>query len=106
MSQEKPKKRTIFEILYQRFKKKPVTDEELRQLEKEAYKERLKADIAKSKRVQTNSKQNKLKTINFGGNSSINEEKIAKGLNRAVSTKDVSFYSKTSEKDIRKTLGI
>lgn len=49
-----PKKRTLFEVMRDKMKKKPVSNEELNELKRESQKERLKADIAKAKYQQKN----------------------------------------------------
>ena len=52
----KREKKSILQILIQYLKKKPVTDEDLKQFRLEAEKYRLKADIAKSKAIIRDSK--------------------------------------------------
>ena len=51
-----PKKRTLYEILKEKLGKKPATREEIEQLKLEAEKESLKAEIAKCKKIQKESK--------------------------------------------------
>ena len=90
--------------IIEHFKEKPATLEEIQQLKLEAMKHRLKADIAKSKRVQrgTNVSSPKRKS-SLSKNADGPTEDISKLLRGAVHTKGADFFSSGgSSKNIRK----
>ena len=105
--EQKREKRTILQVILERLKEKPATEEEIKQLKLEAEKYKLKADIAKSKAEIKKSKGN---NFSLGGSTSqrsganesysSQEDKISGLLRGAVKTKDVDFFSSDSKPDI------
>lgn len=95
------------------FKEKPVTYEELQALKMKAMKERLKADITKSKKVQRDSKGDIFGSSNSRPRKSARSQRgdsmddVSKLLRGSIkSDKDFTFFSNKSDRDVRKTLGI
>lgn len=101
-----------FKAVVEHFKEKPVTLEELQALKLKAIKERYKADIAKSKKVQRDSKgdmfgssQTKRKSSgrsSLGGDSMDDISKILRGTVKG--SNNLRLFSNHSSKDIRKYL--
>lgn len=100
----KREKRSILQILIRYLKKKPVTEEDLKQLRLEAEKYRLKADIAKSKAIIRDSKSEKSRV---GGSASLGfvksyddaEDRISGLLRGAVGAKDVDLFGNNDDKE-------
>src|SRR6185312_819566 len=101
--EQKKEKKSLLQIIIGYLKKKPVTEEELKQLRLEAEKYRLKADIAKSKAIIRDSKREK---SSIGGSASQGfvksyndtEERISGLLRGAVGAKDADLFGNNYDK--------
>lgn len=89
----------------QYLKKKPVTEEELKQLRLEAEKYRLNANIAKSKAIIRDSKGDKFglggsvsQRSRFSESYSDTEDRISKLLRGAVGANDVDLFENNDDK--------
>ncbi len=101
----KREKRSILQILMQYLKKKPVTEEDLKQLRLEAERYRLKADIAKSNAEIRDSKGVTLglgssasQRPGFAESYSDTEDRISRLLRGAVGARDVDVFGNNDDK--------